>query len=156
MSNDSILPNKTESFHQTRKPSVFLQLALELRCQPSTAKGLLLNTEDGIAHKVARIIRVLRRGDFTEELARFWAPILAAYEDRPLPRTLKQLRHRAQIADSSEDLAESLVMDSESPGNLRRWAAELREEAALGLELADAAEARARELADQAGGGDRA
>lgn len=151
--NEPTLPRDPSPTQPNGKPSVFLQVALELRCQVGTAKKLLLNTEDGLSDKVARVVRVLRRGDFAEHLAIFWAPIQAAYEDRPEPRTLKQLRHKAQVADSSEDLAESLVMDSESPGNLRRWARELREEAALGLELADAAEARAKELEEKASGG---
>lgn len=153
MSDEPTLAAKPAQLHKTEKSSVFVQLSAELRIQQGTAERLLVNSENGLAYKVAQVIRVLRRGDFHKHLAVFWAPIIAAYEDRPAPRTLKQLRHKAESADLSEDLHESLVQESESPGNLRMWARELRTEAGLGLELADAADARAKELEDKSAGG---
>ena len=150
---DDTLPSQPAPLEPAQTLSAVLRVAAELRVKPATAKKYLQNNEDGWSLQIATVITALRRGDHGAVLERFWAPIIAAYDDRPEPRTLKQLRHKAQVADSSEDLAESLVMDSESPGNLRRWARELREEAALGLELADAADARARELEEKAAGG---
>lgn len=150
---DETLPSEPTPHEPAPKASAILRVSHALRCTPATAKKKLLNNEDGLSYEAAEIIRALNRGDHTAERERFWAPLIAAYEDRPAPRSLKQLRHKAQVADSSEDLAESLVMDSESPANLRRWARELRDEASLGLELAASAEARAKELEEKAAGG---
>lgn len=150
--NDETLPPRSQSFRPVGKPSVSVQVALELGIKPSTAEDWIGPSEKGLSYRTATVIRILRRGDHIERLAQFWEPIFAGYEDRPLPRTIRQLRHKAQVADVSEDLAESLVMDSGSVTNLLRWERELRDEAALGLELAEAVGLRAQELKDQAEG----
>ena len=85
--------------------------------------------------KVAALVRAALECDDHEAFAHVWAPIEAALQ-RFEPATLSpQLRHRAQVADLEEDMAENDYRLDPSPPNLKRWYRALRRQGTLTWKL---------------------
>lgn len=140
------LPRSPQFLTPVRRPSVPVQFAREIGVQAATAERMLGFTDRGLFVQIAKAIEVYRRNDAVAELEARMVLIHRAYGARPAPRPLAKVRHELKVADAAEECSHSLLTEVPSAASHHRWAADLRQQAALSLEAAEAADLEADRL----------
>jgi chorismate mutase len=99
-----------------RADPVCAYVAPELGLKPAAVAHVLRT----INHKCAAIIRAFRALGDDDRLARFWEPLVRAFEGREPPPLCEATLLLAQEADAAEDIDELRFLSNRSDANLVR------------------------------------
>lgn len=107
---------------------------------PASAEHLLKGRQ-AINLRCARYIEAFRKLGDDLRLARFWEPMVKAYDQRQAPPLVAATWQLAQAADAREEVSELAYMCDQSDANLDRCIRDKEAEVYRGLALIDALKA---------------